>query len=323
MIVVTGSTGHIGVNLVRALVADGKKVRALIHKHKPDIFNDLDIEIAEMDLLEPATIPPALEGAEVVYHLAALISITGGQGGAVHAVNVEGVKNVAEAALAAGVRRFIHVSSCHAFDINSTGPVVDENAQRPGPHTPAYDQSKAAGEAALRAVIARGLDAVIVNPCGVVGPIDHRPSRMGQTLLKLRDGKLPSLLDGGFNWVDVRDVVASAIAAETKGRTGENYLLGGHYVALPELMQLAADASGGKCPSFVSPMWLAQIGAPFVETWTRIFGGEPLYTSEALHALRANKNLSHEKAARELGHNPRPIKETLKDAYASFTELGL
>jgi len=323
MVVVTGSTGHIGVNLVRALVASGREVRALIHTHTPDIFSDLDIETATMDLLDPASIPPALEGAEVVYHLAALISITGPQGGAVHAVNVDGVRNVAEAALNAGVRRFVHVSSCHAFDINTTGPVVDETADRPGPHTPAYDRSKADGEAALREVIAQGLDAVIVNPCGVIGPIDHRPSRMGQALLDLRDGKLPSLLDGGFNWVDVRDVVASTIAAETKGRTGENYLLGGHYVALPELMQLAASICGTRCPRFVSPMWLAQVGAPFVEAWTRIFGGEPLYTSEALHALRANPNLSHDKAARELGHAPRPIEDTLREAYTSFAELNL
>ena len=323
MHVVTGSTGHIGVNLVRALVADGRQVRALVHHHPPDIFDDLDIEFANMDLLDPDSIPPALEGAEVVYHLAALISITGPQGGRVYAVNVDGVRNVAEAALAAGVRRFVHVSSCHAFHINTTLPVVDETADRPGPRAPAYDRSKAAGEAALREVIAQGLDAVIINPCGVVGPVDPHPSRMGQVLLDLRDGRLPSLLDGGFNWVDVRDVVASAIAAEAQGRTGENYLLGGHYVALPELMQLAATACGSTCPRFVSPMWLAQIGAPFAETWARIFGGDPLYTSEALHALRINKNLSHEKAARELGHSPRPIDQTLRDVYASFTERGL
>jgi dihydroflavonol-4-reductase len=236
-------------------------------------------------------------------------------------INVDGVRNVATAALEAGVKRMVHFSSCHAFDLRRAN--VDETCPRPGPDHPAYDRSKAAGEAALREIIAQGLDAVIVNPSGVIGPLDFKPSRMGQAFLDLKSGRLPSMLQGGFDFVDVRDVVASAFAAEQKGQTGHNYLLGGGWRPLPELLGAAALASGARLPRFTSPMWLAERGAPFLTTWAQLTGAEPLYTREALHALKSPPDLLDcGKAVAELGHSVRPLEQTLRDVYTSFDAMG-
>ncbi len=321
MVLVTGGSGHIGTHLVPALLAQGRRVRALVHSSRGTLARH-DIDLVEGDVRDPESLRRAMEGVGVVHHLAAKISIVGDPDGSVQAINVQGPANVAQAALQAGVRRFVHYSSCHAFDINAPAERVDETCARPGPAHPAYDRSKAAGEERIRAAIERGLDAVIVNPCGVIGPDDPEPSRAGRMLLDLATGELPSLVEGGFNWVDVRDVVAGALAAEERGRTGENYLLSGHWASAAMLADLVHACGGQPPPWFNSPMWLARFGAPFVEVFSSLVGVEPLYTSEALHALRAMPELSWDKAHAELGYTPRSTEESVRDALASFREQG-
>lgn len=313
MVIVTGATGHIGANLVRALVAEGRSVRALIHDDASSL-DGLPIERVSGDVRDPASLALAFEGAEIVYHLAAKISITGDPDGQVHATNVTGTRNVAEAALAAGVNRMVHFSSCHAFDLSQEG-MVDETTRRPLPCAPTYDRSKAAGEAALREVIAAGLDAVIVNPTGVVGPEDYEPSRMGQALLDLRDRKMPALVAGGFDFVDVRDVVAGAMAAEKLGKTGENYLLGGQHHVMADFLRSAADAAGVRAPRFVTPMWVCMAVAPFMQLGARLLGRQPTITREGMSALASPGRLCTDKARRELGYQSRPMSETLADTF--------
>lgn len=323
MVVVTGANGHIGCNLVRALL-QGREVRAVVRSDDPPSLRGLPVERVRADVRDRRSLDAAFRGAEVVYHLAAVISITGDRCGLVWATNVEGTRHVAAAAKACGVRRLVHCSSCHAFDAEAApGRRVTEASPRPSPRHPAYDRSKAAGEAEIRAAAAGGLDAVIVNPTSVVGPNDFGPSRMGQLLLDLRDGRLPASVGGGFDWVDVRDVVRSAIAAETAGRSGENYLLGGHFLPLRELLERAGRACGVRPPRLVAPMWLARLAAPAATAWERLFGREPLFTAEGMRALRSGASYCSAKAARELGHRPRPIEETLEATYASFRDIGL
>ncbi len=313
--VVTGASGHVGNTLVRALLGQGRRVRALIHAQAASL-DGLNVERVDGDVLDPDSLARAFAGAEVVYHLAARISITGDQGGRVTAVNVEGTRNAARAALAAGARRFVHFSSVHAFDLEPLDTPIDEDAGRPGPKHPAYDRSKAAGEAALREVIAEGLDATIVNPTGVIGPNDHEPSRMGRLIGLIGRRKIPAMTPGGFDWVDVRDVAAAAIAAETRGRTGVNYLLGGEWLSMDDVAAHAARAHGVAPPRFRSPMWAARLGAPFVTLAAKMARAEPLYTSEALHAVRANRQIDCTRARTELGHRPRPAAESIADAVA-------
>jgi dihydroflavonol-4-reductase len=273
----------------------------------------------------PNSLRRAFEGAEVLFHLAAIISIDGDRGGRVSAVNVDGVANVCQAALDVGIRRMVHFSSIHAFRQTPLDEPLDETRGQVAddPSYPVYDRSKAQGEQRVRAAIERGLDAVIVNPTAVIGPCDYEPSRLGRTFLDLVNRKLPASIPGGFDFVDVRDVVSSALAAEEKGRTGENYLLGGHPHSVAELFGLFQRVTGAPPPRINAPLWAARLGIPFVMAWGRLTGREPLYTRDALHALGGNQQVSHERASRELGHNPRPTLESAEAIYKSFLDQGV
>ena len=322
-VVVTGASGHVGANLVRALLERGETVRALIHESDVGVAG-LDVEQVKADVREPESLRKAFEGADLVYHLAAIISIDGDKQGLVPAVNVRGARNVAEACLELGVRRLVHCSSIHAFDQEPLDQKLDETRSRADerPGHPAYDTSKSQGERQVREVIEKGLDAVIINPTAVLGRNDFEGSRMGRVITDLYYGKLPALIDGGFNWVDVRDICSSAIAAAERGRTGESYLLGGRWASVADLAAIVEHYTGRRPPRITSPMWLARVGAPFVVAFGRITGNEPLYTIEALRALRANRYIDCSKAHAELGHDPRPLEETVRDAIEWFIEHG-
>jgi dihydroflavonol-4-reductase len=323
-VLVTGASGHIGGVLVRALLQQGRSVRANVHGSAEGLEGlDGNLELVRGDVLDRDLLDRACSGVETVFHLAGIISIVGDPDGRVAAVNVQGPRNVAEASLAAGVRRMVHVSSVHAFDINSHDEEVTEASARVAAGAPAYDRSKAAGEEQVREVIAKGLDAVIVNPGGVLGPFDFEPSRMGTFFLQLAGRRLPGLVPGGFTWIDVRDVVSSMLAAEERGRCGESYLLTGPWYSMAQVAGQAEAFTGVRAPGLSVPLWLAHLAAPAMTLWAKMTGAEPLYTREALHAVAACRNISWQKAADELGHSPRPLEDTIRDLYRCFAHREL
>jgi dihydroflavonol-4-reductase len=321
-IAITGAAGHIGNNLVRALNARGERPRVVVHEDARAL-EGLDVERVSGDLMNPESLTAAFAGCERVFHLAAKISIDPREDSLLASINVKGPENVAAACLAAKVKRLVHFSSIHALSSQPPHLEIDETREPTSADYPvAYDRSKAAGEAAIRAAIARGLDAVIVNPTGVIGPFDYRPSPMGEVFLDLYHRRLPGIVEGGFNWVDVRDVVSAALAAADRGRSGERYLLSGHWMSVREVAALAAEVTGVRAPRIVSPMWLARASAPLATAFARMSGRRPLFTSASLHALRNHRLISHAKATRELGHQPRPLRDTITDIYAWFREAG-
>lgn len=324
-VAVTGATGHVGSNLVRQLVARGDTVRALTRKPDPVELRGLSVERVPGDVTSGDGLDALVDGADLLVHLAAQISIVGPMNGLVHAVNVEGVRHVVAAAQRAGLPRMVHCCSVHVFEPEPFDQPTDERRPRvQRGDAPAYDVSKAEGEAVVRQAVAEGLDAVIVHPSGVMGPYDFRPSRMGHVLLKLYRRRLPALLGGGFDWVDARDVSAGILAAADRGRTGESYLLTGHYRTVAQVAEVAAEITGVPRPRLVCPKWVADIGAPFMDlaAWF-MRGGEPLYTSESLMPLMLRMPYDRSKAEKELGYAPRPFEETVRDAYAWMLAQGV
>ena len=246
---VTGASGHVGANLIRVLLARGDSVRALVHRDRRAL-SGLPIETAMGDVRDPASLEQAFAGAEVVYHAAGYISLVSGEWSRLHAVNVVGTRNVVEACLRCGVRRLVHFSSIHAMDLNPERAQIDESTPLVAEGgVPPYSLSKAEGEREVQEGIANGLDAVILNPTAILGPHDYAPSHQGEVLLALARRMLPALVEGGFDWVDARDVAKGALSAAVRGTAGARYILSGHWVSVRELARLVGSITG---PAFLA-----------------------------------------------------------------------
>jgi dihydroflavonol-4-reductase len=319
---VTGAAGHLGANLVRALLSTGRRVRAMV-RSDARALDGLDVELVRADVDVAATLAPALREVDVVYHLAGVISIRTATSRHVVETNVGGVRNVARAALDARVRRFIHFSSVHAFDTAKADAVVTERSARAHDGQPAYGRSKWAGEQALAELTAAGLPALTLHPSGVLGPFDFKPSLMGRFLLDLHARRIPCLVRGGFDWLDARDLARTAIAAEEKGRVGESYLVSGAWASVGELASMAAAVTGVPPPTLFAPMWVARLGAQALELYGAVREKETLWTTEALAALRGAQRFDCTKAKVELGHQARPLEETVRDTYSWFEAAGM
>ena len=319
-IAVTGANGHVGVNLCKALIEQGHQVKALTHRHSQGL-KFIPVTIVKGDLLEKSSLIPLLSDVDVVFHLAAKISITGDPDGMVARINTEGTMNMLSAAIECKVKRFIHFSSIHAFQQHPQNQALDETRPLVMNEGFAYDRSKAAGERAVMAAVKGGLDAVVLSPTAIIGPADPEPSLIGNALIDIYNNKIPSLVPGGYDWVDVRDIVDAAITAMEKGRTGEKYLLSGQWRSLQEFSGLIQHHTGKKTVHTVLPMWIARVGLPFITLYSKISGTKPLYTSESLTIIaEGNRMISNSKAKKELGFNPRPLTETIGDSLSWLKE---
>lgn len=317
---VTGASGHLGAALVRRLVEEGARVRAVVRDDMRAVAG-LDVEEIRGDLTDAEGLARAFAGSEVVFHFAGRISIAGDPDGSVARTNVLGTRNVVGAAIAARVSRIVHVSSIHALADPGPGGTVDESAPpAAGEGFPAYDRSKAAGEREILAGIPRGLPGVILNPAASIGPYDFKPSRMGRVLIDLARGRTPALVGGGFAWVDTRDVAAAAVAAARKGAPGERYVLAGTWRSVRDVAAIVASRTGRRPPRLVVPLRLAGLAVPIARAAARALGREPLFTRESLRALAEHRNVSHAKAAADLAFVSRPLEATIADTLDWFHE---
>jgi dihydroflavonol-4-reductase len=328
--VVTGASGLVGANMIRNLLEQGRGVRALIHADTRAI-EGLDIEVADGNVCNPESLYPAFEGADVVYHLAARISLSMRDWPLVEQVNITGTRNVVDACIKCGVSRLVYFSSIHAYiqepyhiPVDESRPLADSAGYPP------YDRSKAGGKKEVLRGIEKGLDAIIIHPTAIIGPYDYKMSYLNQALLSMAAGKLPALIDGGFDWVDVRDVVAGAIKAEEVAACGSDYLLSGHWASMAELAKIIEEITGKQAPGLVCPLWLAYVGVPVAAIAAWITHTRPIYTGVALKAIKSNRNICYDKAAKDIGYHPRPLRETIyetlmwfrKYGYVAFVEAG-
>ncbi|MRH87324.1 NAD-dependent epimerase/dehydratase family protein [Nocardia sp. SYP-A9097] len=314
-VAVTGAAGFLGTNLLRLLTDRGHEVTA-IDRVRPTTDTP-GVTWVSGDVLDPASMRKTLDGAEVVYHLVALITLAH-KNDLAWRVNTEGVRVVAEAALEVGARRMVHTSSIHAFNQYTCGGTINERAPRSiDPDLPVYDRSKFQGEVELRKVIDQGLDAVVCNPTGVYGPIDHTDSRINKTLWDAARGRVPVMISGGFDLVDVRDVANGLVLAGERGKTGENYLLGGHFTNMFDATRLAAEVNGKMKPAFAIPVKVINSLMPVMEPVAKALGSDRI-SKAAMGALLSAPIVEHDKATAEIGYRPRPAEETIRDLVAFY-----
>jgi len=322
MILVTGATGHIGNVLVRKLLDRGEKVRALIWRGEDTTpLKNLDVEQVVGDVLDPASLEHAMHGVETVYHLAGIISILPGRNPLVWRVNVEGTRNVLEAARHASIRRLLYTSSIHAIAHAPHGVAMDETLgfDQNNPYGE-YDRSKATASLEVQKAAARDLDAVIVCPTGVIGPYDFRGSEMGEVIRSATEARTMLYVEGAYDFVDVRDVADGMIAAVKRGRRGESYILSGHKLSVRYMLETVREVTGKAFASVKIPFSLAELAARYTPWYYRRTQAKPRFTSYSLQVLQSNSNISCRKALAELGYKPRPVYESIADTVRWFLE---
>lgn len=329
---VTGATGLLGNNLVRELLTEGWRVRALVRSPEKATrqFAGLDVEIVEGDMLNVPGFAAALAGVDVVFHTAAYFrdSYKGGRHWpALKAANVDGTRALLTAAHAAGVRRFVHVSSV-AVLTGAPGAVIDETMLRHERDADDYYRSKILSDREVLGFLDAHPDfwAAMVLPGWMHGPGDIGPTSAGQTVLEVAAGRLPGLPPGSFSVVDARDVARAMILANAKGRRGERYLAAGRHMTMAELVPLIGAATGVKTPTRRIPQALLYLIAAGYEAYARLTGRPVLMSWAMARAVAREADRSRYdpgKSERELGLTFRPVAETLRDEVAWFRVNGL
>ncbi|MBP6978057.1 MAG: NAD-dependent epimerase/dehydratase family protein [Bacteroidales bacterium] len=316
-IAITGASGHVGSTLVRELNHGKHQLKLLIHQDQKGL-DGLEYIPVKGNVFDIGSLDELCRDVDVVFHLAAIIAIDKKNRDLVYKTNVEGTRNVVDICLTNKVPRLIHFSSIHALNPFPLEEPLDESRSLVTNSHGLYDQSKADGERIVKEKVQKeGLNALILNPTAIIGPNDYRASYLGQALRYIYEGSLPTLVPGGYDWVDVRDVARAAINAIKMGTRGENYLLSGTYMPLKELSMLIQEITPHKTPKGVVPTRIARLGLPFIQFYAWLKNEAPLYTADSLRILKeCNPNIKNDKARKELGFSPRPLKETLIDTFA-------
>ncbi len=316
MIVITGATGHIGNILVEKLSQKEKRIRAFVLPGEDTSYIEkYGVEIIRGDIRSYSDVKKALLGAKYVFHLAGMISIETFPNKKLYDVNVNGTRNVIQACLELSIKRLVYVSSIHAFLEPKDGqPITEAKTFYPSRLKGYYAKSKAlATMEVFQAVRKKGLNAVIVHPTGVIGPNDYKLSHIAELVIQCEQNKIPMYVNGGYNFVDVRDVADGIISACYKGKSGENYILSGGYISVAEMLSVIQKEAGISVPRRKAPMWAAKFSSYFMELHGKVRRIVPLYTPYSLHTLTSNSRTSHEKATKELGYHPRSVQESLRD----------
>lgn len=322
---VTGATGLLGNNLVRLLLAEGYRVKALARSAQKatEQFGELigkHLEVVLGDLTQVEAFAAALQGCEVIFHTAAYFreSYKGGRHlAALHKTNVEGTQNLLNHVYAAGIRRMVHISSIAVLGRNATG-LTDETmvlAREAAPDD--YYRSKIETEEVIFAFLDSHQDMHIslVLPGWMHGPGDLGPTSAGQFVQDYLQQKIPGVIDAAFSVVDARDVAQVALASSTKGERGERYLAAGHPVTMAKLLQMMEAVSGVPAPRRKLPRSMLYAIAFLQELYARLTG-RPVLLSLATVSNMANdygREFSAEKIRRRFGQGFRPMEETLAD----------
>ena len=321
----TGATGFVGAAVARALLQEGWQVRALV-RPQADRRNlgTLQLETLAGDLADGDSLERAARGCEALFHVAADYRLGARNPQELYRTNVEGTRNVLNAARAARVARIVYTSSVATVGIPADGSPGNETT----PVTLAdmvghYKRSKFLAEQVARDAVRAGSSVVIVNPSTPVGPGDVKPTPTGQMVRDAALGRMPAYVDTGLNIVHVDDVAAGHLLAWRHGRDGQSYILGGEDLTLREILIEIARLVGRRPPRVRLPARALLPVALAAEGFARLTGGTTRITVEGVRLAQKRMFFSSEKAVRELGYHARPASEALADAVRWLRELRL
>ncbi|HTY41114.1 MAG TPA: hopanoid-associated sugar epimerase [Thermoanaerobaculia bacterium] len=324
MDLVTGGTGFVGSHVVRALLARGRSVRCLVRPgSRRDNLAGLDVELAEGDLTDPASLERALAGVATLYHVAADYRLWTRDPEELYRANAGGTENILAAAAKAGVSRVVYTSSVAALGLTEDGSPANEETpvvrDRIVGH---YKKSKYDAERVALSWARRGLPVVIVNPSTPIGEGDIKPTPTGQMIVDFVNRRMPAYVDTGLNLVDVRDVAAGHLLAAERGRPGERYILGNRNMTLKEILDRLAAITGLPAPRTRLPHWVPLSAAAVATGIARVTGKPPRFSLESVRMSTHRMYFDASKAVRELGLPQTPVEQALSRAVAWFREKG-
>lgn len=327
---VTGASGFIGANLVRQLRSQDHRVTVLLRPGS-DLrgIAGVDYERFEGDVSHRAPLEKAMRGCHWCFHVAASYHLWLGDYRPMYAANVEGTRNVLEAAGAAGCRRIVYTSTVGCIGLpreidgklTPTDEATPVSAAQMSNH---YKRSKWQAEQVARDLAAAGLPVVIVNPTAPIGPFDAKPTPTGKIIVDFINRKMPAYLDTGLNWVHVRDVAAGEILAAEKGRVGERYILGnadGNWT-MQKTFEVLEELTGVPRPKFRVPYAVALLAAYGDEAVSAITGKPPKAPLAGVRMARYKMFFNPAKAISELGLPQTPLRQSFAESVEWFRNNG-
>jgi dihydroflavonol-4-reductase len=322
---VTGATGFIGSNLVKALITKGFQVRVLI-RHSSDSLNlkNLNIELHYGDLLDYKLLEKALKGCAFLFHAAAHYSLWDASKDLIYKINVDGTRNILKAAAKTGIKKVVYTSTVGCIGIPKNKTLGDENTPIDlSTLSNSYKHSKYLAEKEALNFFENGLPVVIVNPSTPIGPGDIKPTPSGKIIVDFLNRKIPAYIDTGLNLIDVRDCALGHILALEKGKPGERYILGNQNLSFHKILLLLEEITGLKAPKFKLPYSFAFIAAFVNEVISDYITKTP--PKIPLGGVKMAKHFMYfdsTKAVKELGLPQTPIKEAFEAAVAWYRENG-
>lgn len=325
--IVTGANGFLGNNVIRSIkLEDGDEIRALVRSNSNvESLNGLDCDIYVGDVTDMNSLESIFDvsNAKVIcVHCAAVVYIKDRYDKNVFDVNVNGTLNVAKKCIEKSAR-LIYVSTVHAIkESEDNGVIVETDFFDPDLVEGFYAKSKAE---ALRKILYmsknENLDVSVLHPSGIIGPNDYGNTHLSNLILKVANGSLHYVVDGGYDFVDVRDVSNAIINAIDNGKKGECYIVSNRYASIKDLCDMVCSYLNLKRVKIV-PFSLARFGAPFCELYYNLLGKTPLFTKYSLSTLKSNSNFSNLKAKNDIGFCPRDLNETVIDTVNWFKSVN-
>ena len=318
---VTGATGFVGSHVVRQLLLRGDRVRILArNSSRKSNVEGIGCEIVIGDLRDSTSLSRCVQGCRRVYHVAADYRLWASNPQDIYDNNVGGTRNLLSACCEASVERVVYTSTVGTIGIRRDGlPANEESPVALDDMIGHYKRSKYMAEQVAREFAASGLPVVIVNPTTPVGSGDIKPTPTGKIILEFIKGRMPAYVDTGLNMVGVEDVARGHLLAEEKGRVGERYILGGENWSLEEILDALARICGTRMPRFRVP-WTLTLLVAYLDNFVMgsILRREPFIPLEGVRMAQYKMYVSSEKARIELGYNPRPVEQALREAVEYF-----
>ena len=319
-ILVTGVTGFVGWHVARALLERGYRVRGMARN--PARVRELELEIVTGDLKDRESLDRAISGCGSVFHVAADYRLWARDPSELYRSNVDGTRNLLDAASAAGVERLVYTSTVGCIGIPAGREGNEETPVTLEEMTGAYKRSKLLAEREALEAASRRLPVVIVNPTAPIGDHDFKPTPTGKIIVDFLKGAMPAFLDTGLNLVDVRDVAEGQLLAWERGRIGERYILGSQNLTLAQIFARLETLSGHRAPRVRIPYSVAYMYGVISTGLANLTGKQPLAPLDAVRMARKKMFVSSDKAVRELGYNPAPPEGALKRAVDWFEANG-